>query len=53
MHEKTDVCGLTVIELAELERAEEIKREKTQAVTSKDENEQGFLISDSSTSLSA
>jgi hypothetical protein len=38
-HEKADARGLTVIELVELERAEEIRRGKARTATSKDEDE--------------
>ena len=53
IHWKANVCGLTAIELAELEKAAEIKRGKAQAATPEDEDEQGFLISDSPPSVPA
>jgi len=49
-HRKANACGLTAIELAELEKAEEIRRGKARAATSEDieedEDEQGFLAPD-------
>jgi hypothetical protein len=48
---KADARGLTAVELAELERAEEIRRGKARAATpediEEDEDEEGFLVSDS------
>jgi hypothetical protein len=52
-HKKANARGLTVIELVELERAKEIRREKARAATSENEDEQGFLIPDSPTPLPA
>jgi hypothetical protein len=48
---KANARGLTTAELAELEKAEEVRRGKTRAAISKDieedKNEQGFLVPDS------
>ena len=50
---KANARRLTAIELAELERAEEIRRGKAQAATPEDEDKQGFLVPDSPTPLPA
>jgi hypothetical protein len=46
-HEKANARGLTVIELAELEKATQIRRGKARATTPgdfEDEDEEGFLV---------
>jgi hypothetical protein len=50
-HGKANARRLTIIELAELERAKEIKRGKARAATSEDKDEQSFLVPDSLTPL--
>jgi hypothetical protein len=48
-HKKVNARGLTVIELAELEKTKEIRRGKARATTSediKDKDEQSFLMLD-------
>ena len=56
-HGKANACGLTAAELAEREKAEEIKRGKAQTATledvEEDEDKQSFLISDSPPPISA
>jgi hypothetical protein len=50
-HMRWPTHGLTAIELAELEKAEEIRKGKARAATSEDieedEDKQGFLVLDS------
>lgn len=50
-YEVANAHGITAIELAELEKAEEIRKGKARAATSEDieedEDEQGFLVLDS------